>query len=262
MADVWAAAPDDVLAVGASSWHRDATGWTEVPVPTAGTSLLIRTLWRLASNDIFAGGDGVALHWNGSAWSSLPAPLPTPDTGRAMAINGIFAAGDTDVWAVGTFVGSGAISALEHWNGTAWTLYTQQSGVWLASPTGTFPHEAFNGIWGSGAGDIWVVGSSDPGKLTHFDGTTWTNVALPNLPSGVTLSDVWGACPSDVWLVGWSLGAFDTAAQAYMLNGFSYHFDGQTWSSMPAPADQLIGITISASRAWVAGSKGLYSRIR
>ena len=256
-----AAAPDDVWAVGASSWHRDATGWTEVPLPTAGSPAFIRALWRVASNAVFAGGDGVALRWNGSAWGTLPTPLPTSDTGRAMVINAIFATSNTDVWAVGTFAGSGAISGLEHWNGGAWTLYTQDSGAWVASPAGTFPR-GVQWDWGSGPGDIWAVGSSDPGKLIHFDGTSWTNVTLPNLPSDVTLSDVWGACASDVWVVGWSLGAYDPGAQAYLLNGFSYHFDGQTWSSVPAPADRLTGITLSASRAWLAGSKALYSRPR
>ena len=83
--------------------------------------------------------------------------------------------------------------------------------------------------------------------------TRWGDVALPSLPDDVTLVDVWSACPSDVWVVGWAL---------LRSTGYVFHFDGQTWTSDPAPADQPPAITGSASAVWIVGQTTLYMRPR
>jgi len=58
------------------------------------------------------------------------------------------------------------------------------------------PTNFLNGVWGSGASDVWAVG--DFGTIVHWNGNAWTSVS-----SGTTnyLSGIWGSA-SDVWVVG------------------------------------------------------------
>jgi hypothetical protein len=55
----------------------------------------------------------------------------------------------------------------------------------------------FLGVWGSGATDVWVVGTF--GAVEHWDGTAWSPVT-----SGVSgrINAVAGSGPNDVWAVG------------------------------------------------------------
>jgi hypothetical protein len=252
--DIWAASPSDVWAVGAGSWHRDAAGWTKVTTPSIVTIYHpLKALWRLASNDIIAVTDGDILRWDGGAWSVLSVGPPGSVALAAMSVNGIYASSDDNIWAVGRLQQSGDLAGLQHWDGTSWSFYGRVADGWVPAPGKALFIGSFTGIWGTSANDVWVVGGSGPGSLIHYDGTRWSDVALPNLPDDVRLFDVWSACPSDVWVSGWSL----SRAKGYM-----FHFDGQTWSPEPVTDDQPYKITGSASYVWLVGQTALYARPR
>ena len=256
--DVWAASPSDVWTVGAGAWHRDAAGWTKVTTPSIVTEFNpLEAMWRLAANDIIALTSSDVLRWDGSAWSVVP---PAQNTPSSIDVMGVYAASDNDVWAVGRLQQSGEITALKHWDGTGWTFYGRQTGGgWTSGAGNTIALGPYTGIWGTSANDIWAAGSSGAASLIHYDGTRWSDVALPGLPADATLVDVWSACPTDVWLSGWRLAA---ATGNTFGNSYIFHFDGQTWSSEPGPADRPIAITGSASAVWIVGEKALYTRPR
>jgi hypothetical protein len=256
--DVWAASPNDVWAVGPGSWHRDASGWTKVTTPLFITDFNpLTALWRLAPNDVIASTAGELVRWDGSAWSELPPALPAT---TAIDVVGIYAASDNDIWAVGSFQASGQVTALKHWDGTGWTFYGRQRDGWGPGTTtaGFLALRPYTGIWGTSANDIWAVGSSGPARAIHYDGTRWSDVALPGLPADASLVDVWSACPSDVWISGWSLAAFEATHS----NSYVFHFDGQTWSPEPGPADEPLALTGSASAVWIVGQTAIYTRPR
>ena len=73
-----------------------------------------------------------------------------------------------------------------------------------------------NGIWGSGANDVWAVG--DSGTIVHWNGTAWSIVA-----SGTTknLHGVWGSVANDVWAVG--------------AGGTILRWNGSAWSQVASP---------------------------
>jgi hypothetical protein len=76
-------------------------------------------------------------------------------------------------------------------------------------------YQAWYGIWGSSASDIFVVGY----EIRHFDGSDWTTVSNPSLDK--TLYDVWGTGPNNVYAVG----------HDYFSNeGVIVHYDGNGWS--------------------------------
>jgi hypothetical protein len=70
------------------------------------------------------------------------------------------------------------------------TAFTSQS-----SPTST----ALNGVWGSSANDVYIVGGSGAGVILHSTGNkSWST----QLSSGGGLEGVWGSSASDIYAVG------------------------------------------------------------
>jgi hypothetical protein len=101
-----------------------------------------------------------------------------------------------------------------------------------------------NGVWGSGASDVWAVGGGGlptPSTILHWDGSAWTSVS-----SGTTndLRAIWGSEESDIWAVG------DV--------GTILHWDGSAWTSVSSgTTSYLSGVWGSgASDIWAVGASG------
>ena len=133
------------------------------------------------------------------------------------------------------------------------------------------PYGAFMSVWGPSGDDVYTVGGQpqlgeDPGDgvVFHFDGESWTQLAVPEGPMlnwvhgagesvwavgesgralrfedgvfveefdtgvGVQLWGVWAAAEDDVWAVGGN--PRDRQGAPVMA-----HYDGQTWSVVPTP---------------------------
>ena len=76
-------------------------------------------------------------------------------------------------------------------------LHYTGGATWSVMGSGTT--ESLQGIWGSGAGDVYAVGYK--GTVIHHAGTGlgWTTQASV---TAETLRDVWGSGPTDVFAVG------------------------------------------------------------
>ena len=77
--------------------------------------------------------------------------------------NGIWGAGTTNVWAVGSHVDSSGIfnsaGFIFHWDGCAWT----RSPLSIAA--------GLREVWGMTENDVWAVG--DGGTALHWNGSDW-----------------------------------------------------------------------------------------
>jgi hypothetical protein len=119
--------------------HWDGTSWTRMPSPTPGlrnggtqltgvSALTGSDAWASGLFDTNGGEEGtVLLHWDGTAWTRVPAPSPSPggSTGGSF-VNGVAMTATADVWSAGgTFAGNTGKqrTLLLHWNGTAWTRF-------------------------------------------------------------------------------------------------------------------------------------------
>jgi hypothetical protein len=119
--------------------HWDGTAWTQIPSPTAGlrngggpltgvSSLTGSDAWASGLFHTNGGGEGtLLLHWNGTSWTRVPAPSPSPGgpTGGSF-LNGVDMVATADVWSAGGtfFDGTGKEQTLLlHWNGTTWTRF-------------------------------------------------------------------------------------------------------------------------------------------
>jgi hypothetical protein len=139
-------------------------------------------------------------HWNGHAWSWVPAAIPAapPTAPTPLArFNAVTAVCGCGAWAVGDdqlqstpTSNARQITLAEHWNGVKWTIVPSPSpGVENGKPNG-----ALLGVAVISARDAWAVGdyvNSSGGKdqslVLHWNGSSWQRVAIAHLgPKGST----------------------------------------------------------------------------
>jgi hypothetical protein len=146
--------------------HWDGTAWSSIPFAASGQ---VRALWGSGPADVYAaaGSDGLF------RFESPPQPWD------------VWGTSSIDVWVVGN--GSSSRGDIWHWDGTAW------------STTHTVPGTGFEIVRGTGANDVWALGSGISGGLAaHFDGTTWTDGTLDPL---TVYFDAWARGPGDMLAV-------------------------------------------------------------
>lgn len=225
--------------------HWNGSSWSLIPSPSPGTynGNVLNAVSAVSANDVWAvgwyqsgstGQEGGALtmHWNGTAWTVVPAP----SRGQ---LYGVAAISSNDVWAVGE-------QSILHWNGTSWSV------VSFPPPPGD-SYQILKGISAVSANDIWAVGYSQWSYFSgyryapltyHWDGTRWS--LIPNA-GGIDefLFAVTAIAPNDAWAVG--------------DNGQTQHWNGAEWTRVAAPYPGLGGrfnsvAAASASDVWAVGS--------
>jgi hypothetical protein len=187
---VAAISANDVWAVGNATGsqaalieHWDGTAWSIVPDSSiSGVGPITNTLLSVsadASNDVWAVGSKTLLHFNGTTWTEVPSPL--------LHANSVTALSPTNAWAVGTisvFAGDRQHTkpAIEHWDGTSWSIVTSPN----PNPVAT-KDTALDGIAAISADDIWAVGAGNFSTISgtatlieHWDRTSWTIVSSPD----------------------------------------------------------------------------------
>ena len=140
---------------------------------------------------------------------------------------------------------------------------------------------ALSSVWGTSPDNVYIVGGTpEQGEIYHFDGQSWRQMAIPNVPilvwvygfapdnilavgvgggvlrydgaewrkldAGTTedLWGVWGPAPDDVWIVGGTVG---DGAPALL------HFDGVTFTPVGTPANDRNATSLF--KVWGIGSK-------
>jgi hypothetical protein len=228
--------------------HWDGRAWTLVPHPVA----TLYSVEAISPDDVWAvGGSGVIQHWDGAAWKIVPSPKP----GTSRVLLGVSATSATDVWAGGYYVGpDGSRPLALHWGGVRWTLVPVPDG----SPYGT---NAFFAIAAVAPNDAWGVGDQDVSGgfnlqplAEHWDGTEWTPVDVPPIPTGYSnvLNGVDGSSTTDVWAV----GTYSEGTQGIPL---VEHWDGTAWTQVDMSSLQnnngFSGVAaLSPADAWAVGA--------
>ncbi len=234
------------------NWN--GTAWSQVTTPTTPQNTALLTgVSASSAADAWAVGRsqnnkssllGLALHWNGTAWSvstSFTAAL------GAFANVGVADISPADAYATGNN-SSIPRGHLAHWDGTTW------SSVTVPLPPNANTNTTLDAISASGPDNVWAVGTFldsaneqfEPFSI-HFNGSAWA--VGPSPVSGGTLNALQANGPSDVWAVGTSNNAT-----------FIQHFNGTAWSVVPSPSAgaraTLSGVTTSnaANNVWAVGS--------
>jgi hypothetical protein len=210
---VWGSSAADVWAIGYSFLHGTGSPltWSKVaaPVPLAyaawGSSA--SNLW-VAASVTSPGITAVTMNGTGS-----PIDAWTRGTGVAdFGLYGIWGASASDVWAVGDD------ATILHGVGEPLGWYTFTSDVEPSAPrlpSSFVDCRQLYGVWGSGPGDVWIVGSAE--TIFHVSGgpptidvsrTTTSadgqcgSASFINIVYNHDLRGIWGSSASNLWAVG------------------------------------------------------------
>lgn len=279
-ADAWAVGvrylnADTVIATLAERWN--GTSWQVTPTvdPTGNVDVLSgvadvspANAWAVGYSQTSTGEPTALIqHWNGSGWSRVPGG--TSPTSSAETLNAVAAVSATDVWAVGEHFDStagGFVGLIEHFNGTAWSIvpnpdtYTSQGiehGI-----------SGYNSVVAISSSDVWVATKEgvETAVVEHWNGSAWSVIPTPPLAvfngqavNGVAVNALAATSSSDVWAVGGTVGFGRRPPRNQLIE----HWDGKSWSIVPAPSgtgtttttpQALSSVTaLSATDAWALG---------
>jgi hypothetical protein len=273
-----AVAPDDVWAAGgAAGYHWAGGGWAAHPFPTVIYGTVGIAASRGAGVWVAANGTGyisflhaALLHWNGASWTCSGVPCPTPVVAKEPAIlttwsetiavvgpDHVFYAwneASSPVTAMGHLVEctqQGCIVTTSEMRPVIITGVSP-SDLWIIGYTGQYietrqillhngqvvDHPEAGSLTTISAielDDVWAVGT----RLWHWNGTTWSEVSAPALPSAIA-----GRAGNDVWAIG-SLGATGDVVE---------HWDGTSWTVVYTPTVPLTSLSVSpAGDVWAVG---------
>lgn len=251
----------------------DGGGW-EVVGQDQPAALL--SVWGTAADDVWAvGGDTgddqgpLVLHYDGAAWTRL-------DSGRR----------EVDLWWVFGFEGGPVFMS-----GAGGTILRYQDGEFdeFETPGASIVF----GMWGSAPDDVWAVGGNNGGGsgfVWRFDGTAWSEAALPEQVDGTdTVWKVAGIASDDVWMsataaktLHWNGSSLDFeavpgtdasftsiggngerfVAVGGQFDGAIYENGGDGWESAldPGASDLLTGVAVSGDQAYAVGRFGAVLR--
>jgi hypothetical protein len=175
---------NDLWMVGEAGTILHWDGTTLTPSPS-GTSKTLYGIWGASDDDLWAvggrpGQDGVILHFDGNAWTSVPVPV------AFVAYFKVWGAAPNDVFVCGE------AGTLVHFDGSAWAPIA----------TGLPPSTTLFTVFGRSGSDVYTVGGFGRGVALHYDGAAATPVADPLLDGAGALAGVSVASDGTLLLVG------------------------------------------------------------
>jgi hypothetical protein len=252
-----------------AAWTLAATPFTNPP------AAVVTSVSALSPHDVwFAGragyGDPQVLRWDGRSVAEPSAQIPPillmpAEEGLSQFGYGGSFDSDTDGWVLATpaalaFTGMADIATAEHWHDGRWTM----------TPLAVSPSPATKGVQLAGIAalspaDAWAVGAfyQAPGPspvsigalIEHWDGISWTIVPNPaSARPDAQLHALTAVSPTDIWAVGYQAGS-STGSIVPLVE----HWDGSTWSVIPAPAGNqpsgLLAVSAAGGGVWAAGAQ-------
>jgi hypothetical protein len=210
----WAGGDDGILL------QQQGKIWKQVDSPST-HPLYDMSIASLTSGWAVGAGAQV-LQFDGSSWNEV---LPYHAAGEGpggstQTLYGVDAFSKDEAWMVGNMKGlDGKYQPYAlHWNGTD-----------LVEET-TFPdcNCGLNAVVEVGRDDVYAVGGSDMGAMAfHWDGTEWTNTALPGADHLYTIIQ---APDGTLWA-----GGIEVARDQSDTRGVLFHWDGAAWLRVATP---------------------------
>ncbi|MGH3158240.1 MAG: hypothetical protein ACRDNF_16920 [Streptosporangiaceae bacterium] len=206
-----------------------ATTWTiqPVPLPAGGANGGLDSVsctgarsCMAVGSDSLRRGQALAVHWNGSTWTSKYLA-----NAHTITLNAVSCAAADSCTAVG--YGPGEQALAEYWNGSRWAVQPTPTPAGSASELEAVSCPAADSCTATG----FIEDPGGPLALAdHWNGSTWTIQPTP-APAG----------ESEVWLNGVSCASADSctavgkAANAGQGASLAEYWNGSTWAIQPVP---------------------------
>lgn len=209
--DVWATGvyqnENDPLRDLSLILHWDGARWNVVP-HSCNTYWGLTGLTVLSATDVWAVGNALTCHYDGSGWTEVASPQPRSEYYEiAYPLEDVSGTSSSDVWAVGARIIDSPYdqldwqSIVERWDGTEWKLIT------------TVPGQLLRGVEALSSTNVWAVGNNDYGPLiVHYDESGWSTVPTPEWGRGGRLAGIDSAAnelaaspiepPRELWSAG------------------------------------------------------------
>jgi hypothetical protein len=226
-----------------------------------------RDVWAVGCARLCNGPGSLILHWNGTTWSKVASPDPSPGLDT---LTGVSVVSADDVWAVGygctkancDAAGNVYDDLILHWNGTKWFT--------VASPDPSTTQNELFGVTAVSATDVWAAGAEVPNILgaapmtdtliLHWNGTKWSTVSSPNVAFAAnTLYGVDANSATSAWAVGNECDFFACPYPGVSTGTLILHWNGKTWSKVSSPNpgefnNVLFGVSaVTPDDAWAVG---------
>ncbi len=204
-----------------TAWHRVATAGLGLTSTDAVAAASATDAWLFEGYE----ANATALHWDGTAWTSSALPpwaIRFNESGEVQIAAADFGPGNAWLFTLGQQGLSPQTPYAGHFNGT----------TWVKRRLPAIPDE----VDAVASNDIWALGTpsdlSSGQVLMHWDGTTWSTLALPTpqVQPGDSVSFVAlaGSGPDDLWLqqlVFQNPGGSGTTSLE--------HWNGTAWQAVP-----------------------------
>ncbi len=212
-------------------------------------------VWGTAWNDLYATGEGIILHFDGSQWKRMTTVMD--DENSPAQLNGIWGSGPNDIYAVGGWTYPDRQIIL-HFNGYQWLSVYRREGpplldVWSSGPNDVFVaageggmlhydgrswrrmttgNFSFTAVWGTGPNNVYATAKdldTGNGVVLHYNGAGWRTIYAEYL----RLNHIWGRGPNDIYAVGVSWPTYDY--EFGNDQGEVLHYNGSRWTYLPTP---------------------------
>jgi hypothetical protein len=227
------ASPTSCIAVGINAPHPLALSWngTRWTVLPAPPSAAT-AIWCTAASNCMAVGGSSAESWNGSTWTSLVVPS------LSASLNSVSCATASSCVAVGTAKDSGSFSMA--WNGSRWLPHRVNQRDQFSGVACTLAIRCM------AAGGYLTPSATGATLAASWNGSGWRQRATAS-PPGSALSDVSCVSASDCMAVG-SINGSSTLAELW---------NGSTWRVTKTPArpagSQEYGVSCKGSQCLAVG---------
>lgn len=229
--------------------------WETHSTPNPGNSVnRLTSVDAVSANDAWAvglwrhepsGTGPLVIRWDGAAWREINTP-DVSSIGTNPQVAGVAAAPGGDVWVVGyvtTTYPTNNMPLVLRWRGGSWeeaeTVAMRPQREYPYGPRGGFLED----IDALSDDDIWAVGigagygdatSASVPLAAHWDGSSWTDVEVPLVANRHhELDAVEMIAHDDVWAVG------DYRNISGTFRGVTYHWDGNSWSYVHNPIEDI-----------------------
>jgi|GEM_PF-4750981 len=193
----------NIFSVGSNGTIYRYTSEAKWVVQKSNTTMDLNSIFGFSETDIYAGGDNVLFHWNGTSWKKLNDVFSSSD----YSLGSLWGSGPTDLWAADNYS-----QKIYHYDGTSWSEKTSDRFLQFVIE-----------VWGTSSDSVYVVSyGSDAvkGRVIHWNGTEWSTVLETDKP----IYEITGTDDNNIYVAG---------------SQTVWHFDGTSWSEMAGAPLQI-----------------------